>query len=241
VICDVGSFPQAVGDIAALYRNVLSCFSYQVHLTSLARSFRLGALRQHNKQNLPFAALRFNFCRLSAQSRLCVRISSVVIANHSSWRSQFAISWLIWRYRRTRLLGCAACGSVAVVCGLYAVWSVVSMFRGDDDDDFTPGSRWEELAFQCAIIYDANRRTFETMWFLSQCCSSKLASLFGAGKSSQEGNTSLTYTAPKQPKKGQVESQSVKGQVIGQAGGQTVSSAAKLSIIAVKAVHTYKL
>lgn len=98
--------------------------------------------------------------------------------------------------------------------GLYAgcsVIRVISMFRGDDDDDFTPGS------------------------------SSKLASLFGAGKSSQEGNTSLTYTAPKQPKKGHVESQSVKGQEVGQAGGQTASSGAKLSIIAVKAVHTYKL
>ncbi|PNF16306.1 hypothetical protein B7P43_G10823, partial [Cryptotermes secundus] len=85
------------------------------------------------------------------------------------------------------------------------------MFGGDDDDDFTPGS------------------------------SSKLASLFGAGKSSQEGNTSLTYTAPKQPKKGQLESQSVKGQAVGQVGGPTVSSRAKLSIITVKAVHAYKL
>ncbi|KDQ71507.1 FK506-binding protein 15 [Zootermopsis nevadensis] len=85
------------------------------------------------------------------------------------------------------------------------------MFRGDDDDDFTQGS------------------------------SSKLASLFGIGKSSQEGNTSLTYTAPKQPKKGRAESQSVKGQAVGQSSSQTAPSSAKLSIIAVKAVHTYKL
>jgi hypothetical protein len=115
------------------------------------------------------------------------------------------------------------------------------MFRGDDDDDFTLGSRCEKLAFQHVIICDEIHRTFETKCFLSKCCSSKLASLFGAGKSSQEGNTSLTYTAPKQPKKGHVGNRSVKGRAVGQAGGQTASSTAKLSIITVKAVHTYKL
>nr|AGM32470.1 FK506-binding protein [Coptotermes formosanus] len=86
------------------------------------------------------------------------------------------------------------------------------MFQGDDEDDFTLGS------------------------------SSKLASLFGVGKSSQDGNTSLTYTAPKQPKKGHHgESPSVKAQAGGQSSGQGAPSAPKLSIIAVKAVQTYKL
>jgi len=70
--------------------------------------------------------------------------------------------------------------------------------------------------------------------------SSKLASLFGLGKSSQDGNTSLTYTAPKQPKKGHhVESQNVKGQAVGQSSG--APSTAKLSIVIAKAVQTYKL
>jgi hypothetical protein len=73
-------------------------------------------------------------------------------------------------------------------------------------------------------------------------CSSKLASLFGVGKSSQDGNTSLTYTAPKQPKKGHhAESQGVRGQAVGQSSGHGALSTAKLSIIAVKAVQTYKL
>ncbi|KAJ9590385.1 hypothetical protein L9F63_016576 [Diploptera punctata] len=81
------------------------------------------------------------------------------------------------------------------------------MFGGEDDDDFAPSA------------------------------SSKLASLFGFGKSSDEGNTSLTYTAPKQPKKGRGESQISKSQE----SAQATSSPAKLSIIIVKAVHTYKL
>lgn len=73
-------------------------------------------------------------------------------------------------------------------------------------------------------------------------CSSKLASLFGLGKSSQDGNTSLTYTAPKQPKKGHhVESQNVKRQAVGQSSGKGALSAAMLRIITAKAVQTYKL
>jgi hypothetical protein len=76
----------------------------------------------------------------------------------------------------------------------------------------------------------------------SKYYSSKLASLFGLGKSSQDGNTTLTYTAPKQPKRGHnVESQNVKGQTAGQSSGQVAPSTAKLSIITAKAVQTYKL
>ncbi|PSN45153.1 hypothetical protein C0J52_03922 [Blattella germanica] len=84
------------------------------------------------------------------------------------------------------------------------------MFGGEDDDDFTPNP------------------------------SSKLASLFGFGKtSSEEGNASLTYTAPKQPKKSRTESQNSKASEV--TPPSTSSSAPKLSIILVKAVSTYKL
>ncbi|XP_063245128.1 FK506-binding protein 15-like isoform X2 [Bacillus rossius redtenbacheri] len=73
----------------------------------------------------------------------------------------------------------------------------------------------------------------------SSASSSKLASLFGLSRETEKGNTTLTYTAPKQPRKEDKNAQ--QDQQANQSAGKSAVKPAKLNIIVVKPVHTYKL
>nr|CAD7197800.1 unnamed protein product [Timema douglasi] len=78
----------------------------------------------------------------------------------------------------------------------------------------------------------------------SNSTTSKLASLFGFSKIAEESKASLTYTAPKQPKKIKTEICNDTNQFSNQIGTNNKSSSSpptKLNIIVVKPVHTYKL
>lgn len=66
--------------------------------------------------------------------------------------------------------------------------------------------------------------------------SSKLASLFGMEKSATDNISSLTYVAPKQPKK--LQADAFEGQKV--EGGES-TSATKFSLICAKAVTAYRL